>query len=243
MATRNFSQLTDAGKRMRIASDVIAQLDAEKIIAKNRTYLKMTFGEDVVKKIVMEEMTFDELMDGARDSLGDHLKEMSVAKAIDSAETCEACAMGALFTCAVRMKNGLSVEDADGDVEVDSWENAVEINVERDAMDSRLEDYFDLDQLRLIETAFECSSFMEHDDEDDSDIDDGGEEWSEEKLAWVPKDPKKYAKAHAAVDKAREEREKLTQAAIKFGNRYKRADNRMRAIMQNIVDHRGAFVP
>jgi hypothetical protein len=112
MSVKPFEKLTPAGKRMRIARDVLAQLDAKKLIAERRTYVKPF-----------------ENYEGWDSDLA--LSEY--------AKPCRVCALGSLLVCKVEYKNGFKLES---------------LRTRRKITES-LSDFFEQDQLNVIETAFE----------------------------------------------------------------------------------------
>ncbi len=116
MSVKPFDKLTPAGKRSRIARDVLAQLDAKKLIAKQRVYVEPSglYGWWVVDSqnpVVLSEYE----------------------------NPCEVCALGSLLMCKVKYKNGFNTE---------------QLHARRNITAS-LQDYFDVEQLNVIETAFE----------------------------------------------------------------------------------------
>jgi hypothetical protein len=133
-----FAKMTAAEKRVQIAKDVIAQLDAGKLRAK-----RMRWVAEPIIGAPDEEV---------RDALGD--------------STCHACALGAAFVCAVRRADKLTIRDAFGwDPLVDGEGNA-HLSVGGQLVFDYLKRFFSVDQLSMIETAFEGGKGeAEHSDE------------------------------------------------------------------------------
>ena len=108
--------------------------------------------------------------------------------------------MGALFASCILEEDDMTLYETGGFFPRGYGESTSEISMSRNKMDDRLGRFFDIDQLRLIESAFEQSEFGNLDYD-------------------------------------------LVERAVEFGNRYKVHGTRLRAIMQNIIDNRGTFVP
>lgn len=140
---KDFEELSDSEKRVRIANDVLIQLDKGKIKARQGSYFDL--------KIPTEEFR-DE-----RD-LQDLLK--SRKKTI---KPCTACAMGALFTCHVMETDNFKLGQTRDDC-FSPRQPVNTISVARYQMDERLTEFFELGQLRLIECAFEMSTTFYTDD-------------------------------------------------------------------------------
>ena len=131
MSKRPFDSLTDRGKRLRIAKDVLVQLDTKKIKATRGVY----FSADNSK------CKFD--------------SSTSVQEVVKKSRNCKACALGALFVCAIRTKNGLTLSDVEASVYGD-------IGIGSYPIKNRLHNYFDEAQLQLIESAFEGRDFSRY---------------------------------------------------------------------------------
>lgn len=182
MSQRKFDSLTLAGQRVRIARDVIDQLTTRKIRAKTGVYLSLGRIEDVVD--------FD---------------DKSVQEVLEKTK-CEACALGSLFVASVRIKNGLLASESLDETTIyvqDGSNSRYEdiVTCDNSVMRERLAEYFDDEQVDLIESAFETADMG--DDDNLEQIED----------------------------------------AIAFGQKHINPTRRMKAIMQNIVDHRGTFTP
>lgn len=186
MATRkNFSELTAAGKRARVARDVIARLDAEEIFA-GRGYGKVLTAEQI--------------------PLEGDLQDILSAEG----SQCEACALGCMFLADVISRDRMSVRKSIGwdSEQFDDFDPEIkQISLDDDTIRARLGAFFGVRQLAMIESAYEMLDFRNSN---------GGH----------------HATSYEDIE-----------AAIEFGSNFSKDEDRLRAIMQNIVDHRGNFVP
>lgn len=134
---RAFARMTPAQKRVTIARDVLSQLQARRITAESGTYLR-TKNRVVVKKK-------DE-----GDDLGKLTRQI---------KTCNACAVGSLFLCAVERADKLKLGSADDDAAMarrgplESSFNDLDLDLHR-----YLGKFFSAEQLAAIEGAFENGS-------------------------------------------------------------------------------------
>ncbi len=206
-----FDALSPAEKRVFIARDVLAQLAAKKIVAETGTWVSAANSEQAV--ISEQAMAKDK-----------ELKEV-----FDSMKSCNACALGGLFVCAVKIndrlkisemehvKTGRSSDDEDG-VDIprnDSTFRAIYLN----DIEKYLGRFFSKNQLKLIELAFEAG-----DGGYDADNDDDEE----------------------AVSFFSDLEDSLEEDTIESSYGYTVSvspHNRMVLIMQNIVANKGKFVP
>lgn len=181
MSKKKFEDLTTAGQRMRIAQDVIDQIKLKKYKAEVGNFFKLrkftNSGDYELTNAFDKESPIEEL-----------LKDETV--------NCTVCALGAVFASCVNFTNEITYADT---------ENG-SLSFGDEVFKQKILEFFDDEQVRLIEVAFEC-----------------GNGWFQY--------PAAESKA-AEFSKAR-----------KFGNRYSNDSNRMVAIMKNIVEHRGKFVP
>lgn len=111
-----FKRMTKAEKRMAIAQDVIDSLKAKQLIAQNGVYLRLPTD----------------------------VKDDDFRTALLKGQECVVCALGGLFTCAVKEMNKVTTENATQDFS-------------QDEMQTYLSSIFPKQQLRLIEAAFERS--------------------------------------------------------------------------------------
>jgi hypothetical protein len=136
IAKRNaaFAKLSPEQKRVTVAKDVIAALNAKQIKAQANYYLKVYSTKLGPKKHTAAwyaEMEKQQEADAQTELLAGKLQ-------------CSACAIGAVFTCAVERVNNLKVEDLK--------------SARKSFMSSYLEGLFSREQLDLMEVAFERTS-------------------------------------------------------------------------------------
>lgn len=179
MSQRKFESLTTAGKKMRIARDVIASLDSKKIKACRQAY--------VIVPVSVKEQVDSTLL--------------SMKKALES-KSCEACALGSMFVVRTMKK----------DDRYRFSQNFIsdDLSLQEQTVKRELKKYFSERELALIEVAFEMDSIFAT-----------SSRYGEPDMAHEPE----------------------VGRAVAFGRRYGRNSTRMRAIMRNIIDNRGTFVP
>jgi hypothetical protein len=117
---------------IRVAKDIIAQLDLKSIKPKTGTYVRSLWNEDAYEV----------------GKLTDSKKQAKLLQ-----KKCDACALGSMFLSLVKLDN-----DFDFDIDIiteDNGEGCGVFELQEDAMRNRLHDVFSRDQLDLIETAFE----------------------------------------------------------------------------------------
>lgn len=120
-----FQKLTPSEKRVQIARDVLAQLRSKRLVATSGSWLTGVFGDSLYSREDVENNV----------ELQDLLKKQ---------ETCEGCALGGMFMCAVERHNKLKVGNLPNDGLID----------EDDAV-NYLRKFFPINQLDEIEAAFE----------------------------------------------------------------------------------------
>lgn len=200
-----FAKLTGAQKRVAIAKDVLAQLAVGRIKAHSGTYFKAKVGNKTFKA------------------------EGEVQEALAKIPTCSACALGSLFVCTVEKADKLKLSDLSNDFVVEEWDDRGQIrekvaSVDSDSMHTYLKGFFSLDQLFLIENAFEVSDINSRSEfEETSDSDFGAS------LVFNQKVEEKFG-LWGDIDRSGADRRE--------GDRIK-----MERIMRNIVRNRGRFVP
>lgn len=143
----SFKSMSATQKRVAIAEDVIAALQAKRYKATSGTYVESkTTAKGFIEKSC-----------GSNDV---ELKDV-LAKNMKS---CEVCAKGAMFVASVERFNNLKVSVSD------PTDNVFEkLNGDYEVCD-HLSNYFDEEQLAMIEAAFEGGEFADEvyiDDEDD----------------------------------------------------------------------------
>lgn len=129
-----FKHLDPAEQRVVIAKDVLTQLAMGEMVAKAGTYFRHLPPEGVVLK--------------GTDEVGDVLNQHP---------QCSVCVLGALFVAAVRKADQLRV----GALQDISW-TQTRLRADRNVLTNYLDDYFDDEQISLIESAFEGCEFGDH---------------------------------------------------------------------------------
>lgn len=200
-----FAKLSPERKRVTVAKDVIAALNAKRIKPVHNQYGSWSWAD----QYELFKLDFDERHDEyrRRDKL-DAQEEL-----LKGNVKCTACAIGAVFTCAVERMNNLTLK-------------AMAEKVGR-GMREYLGDVFSLEQLDLMEVAFEgTTEYVKSEryapDKEDEDYDEGDCEYVCPYLS------------NGAQSELR--------AALNFMDEYD-ADKRMRAIMENIIANGGEFRP
>lgn len=122
-----FTKLSPAEKRVQIARDVLAQLRSKRLIATAGTWLSAEYGDDLF----------------TREDVDNNVELQEILK---KQESCEGCALGGMFMCAVERHNKLKV----GNMESPRDGQASE----EDAI-KYLKKFFTVAQLDEIEAAFE----------------------------------------------------------------------------------------
>lgn len=184
----NLKKMSKKNARITIAKDVLARLKYRKV-----TVGKYFEGVDNVLSYLQE--TPD---DEGRVYLNpENLNAQKVIKLLE--KQCEVCALGNLFMSHIRVFNQIEL----GGIEND-----------RDGIVDSLNDYFDNQQLDLIEAAFEIE----------------------------PSHVRGYLGFYREED-GKSELDKLADKAVNFGSKYDDASKRLRAIMLNLIKNDGVFVP
>ena len=130
---KKFAKANKAAKRVMIAKDVLEQLQAKRIVAKKGTYC--TFKLNEVRTI--------------KKSDNKSVRENFHNGAITS---CKTCGIGAIMLSTILFKNGINVQH---NIQFASVWNDSDTDQQATALVLK---YFDEQQLRLIEAAFECWS-------------------------------------------------------------------------------------
>lgn len=197
---KKFEAMTPSQKRMQIAQDVLDQLRTKRLVAKNGVWLDTEdfLTADVVKKDV---------------ELQDLLKKQ---------KSCDACAIGGMFMCAVERADklktsellcGMTSETLPAEY-VEEESNVVpDPGVHMFDAFSYLKKFFSMEQLRLVELAFETGS--------------GG----------VEIDSKEEESASSFFNYVNDEEDDYENFTLSDSNL------RMQLIMENIIAHKGRFNP
>jgi len=132
-----FKAMNAEEKRVAIARDVLAQLKAEKLIARAGTFLTGQNGDNIVPP--------------------ETDKDEELQTILQNTEVCEGCAIGGMFMCAVKKANKLkvgSLESFDFSRATHASRHGLPEITEDDAF-NYLSKFFSRNQLDMIETAFE----------------------------------------------------------------------------------------
>lgn len=133
-----FWALSESDRRITIAKDVLKALNEGKLIAKERVYLRAFLKPT---KAIMNPS-------------GDGIKsEIQVNTVLKKLQNCTACAIGSVFTCAALRADRLKIMKINYTL---LSKDVFRINV--NSMQEYLRRFFSLNQLSIIECAFECNS-------------------------------------------------------------------------------------
>lgn len=135
-ANREFRAMPKYKKRMTIAADVLQQVKLKRFIPKQRVYLELRDEEAKDR--------FRAVRHGAAET-----EECATLNNVLGGSSCEVCGIGSLFVAAAERTKAC----------VDDMAGADDDNFMRNL----LKDYFDMDQLLLIEAAFE-GQYIDADD-------------------------------------------------------------------------------
>jgi len=137
----DFANMTAPEKRVIIAKDVIAALNAKRYAAKRKVYVEF-----------MDPLSFE-----ASDQLDKVIKD----------KKCDVCAIGAVFISAVDRFDNLKCEDvvihtrsaSTMEFHFEQFGDRLGINgITSSGIMNYMTDFFDRNQLRLMEAAFECEN-------------------------------------------------------------------------------------
>lgn len=137
---RDFAKLTKPQQRVAIARDVIAALNAKKIIAKNRVYIQNAILDNLIHKNPDEQ----------------------VCNLMEQVPSCNVCVKGALFVAAVKRKDKLQAKDMLFDDE--PWITRLE---DEESISKYLgtDNLFSKAQLTMIEDQFEKDTIVDWENE------------------------------------------------------------------------------
>lgn len=128
-----FNAMTPAQKRVQIAKDVLNHLDTRQLVAQSGAYIsRVEYNVGGLKPYTEDYYRARERVQYSPDAR----KEL-----LDGKVTCAVCAIGSVFVCAVERKNEISMYDV--------------VNAGKTRMTAYLKDFFSLEQLDLMEVAFE----------------------------------------------------------------------------------------
>lgn len=143
-ANKTFEKMTPSEKRVQIARDVLVQLDSKRLTAICGIWLS---GKN-------EKGLFNEV---------DIKKNLELKDVLAKVKRCEGCALGGMFMCAVERADKLKLNQLDTVKEInrpyyyrnsyrDSYSDGL---ISEDDAFSYMKKFFKLDQLNMIESAFE----------------------------------------------------------------------------------------
>jgi hypothetical protein len=185
---KDFEKLPINEKRIAIAKDAISQLKKEKFLAVESCYISFE-GDDAM------EAAYEKAITKAED-------ETEFRDVLKKVPQCEVCARGALFVSSVRLFNNFNV-GAMKKCEAEEGNNSPGY----DSIKKIEKRFFSVNQIGLIELAFEGDEYVSKEASDANNYDNES--------------------SHA----------------FRFFGFYQDATDRMIAIMQNIIDNGGKFVP
>ena len=142
-----FAAASPEQKRMLIAKDVIEQIKAKRFKPTSGTWVRPKMKNGAYLGV-------EEKFDG-----DESVRELFIGKKIPA---CDCCALGAMFMSCTTYNDGTSVEAFEREID---WE--FEEHVLKGKLSNGLNSFFSVEQLRLIETAFEGGdgAFMAEDDD------------------------------------------------------------------------------
>lgn len=120
-----------AEMKIAIATDVIAQVKAEKYYASKGVYFASTFTS----------------VDPIKGELQEHLDDVL-------ADGCQVCALGGIFLSKVRLFDNASIDDLNA-LRYDYNNEVYKVAILSHRMEDNLEEIFGREQLKMIEAAFE----------------------------------------------------------------------------------------
>lgn len=131
-ANAKFAKLGKAEKRVQIAKDVISSLKSRKMSASPGVYFRST------------KANFEKF-----EQLNIPSSEIEVQDVMNNVQSCEVCALGAVFVCAVKRANKLKME------EIGEHELYVKFGLDSNQISPYIDKFFSPTQRMLIENAFE----------------------------------------------------------------------------------------
>lgn len=207
-----FDKLKPAEKRVFIAQDVLKQLAAKKIIAAQSTWVNTRDGSSVISEKALKQ-------------------DKELKDVFDSMKSCDACALGGLFVCAVKINDRLKISEMqhvkthstassvykehEDDVSIINPDSADFRGIYLNDIEQYLCKFFSKDQLKLIELAFEGGDGGYNFDGTNDQVD------AVEFFSDLTVDGEDGDYVSVSV----------------------KSEDRMRLVMQNIIANKGKFVP
>lgn len=200
----DLASLSPAQRRSLIATDALAALHAGKFIARAGKYVEFAPYRELSSKLDAEDFKITD-------------KDLpSIEEAIERSGTCSVCALGACFVAEVtrnrknRTFNEFGFAAYNGSI--------ISFLGERGSFRETLEQYFEPQQLGLIESAFECRGDYYH------------------------RAVRRLQTTEAESEMSDADRDRL-ESAVKFGQRFPGSTERLEAILENIISNCGEFKP
>ena len=199
-----FNKLKAADKRVAVAKDVLAQIKLGALVPEAGKWAELEFNERL-------EVEDEDSYSSEKERL--LTSSASAQDAVVKAESCNACALGAVFVSAIRLGNKLTCGQAGLDFDGTVFDLS--------HIENHLSKFFEPEQLALMEIAFEQGdgAFGVGDENVD--------EESEDEYTDVEYDIEPDA----------------TMKAIRFTKGINSPKKRMKKIMNNINANKGTFVP
>lgn len=132
---RVFAAAPPEQKRMLIAKDVIAQIKAKRFKPTAGTWVRTKMKNGAY-------LAVEEKFDG-----NESMRELFIGKRIPA---CDCCALGAMFMSCTTYNEGTTVDDFEREMDWDFEERVL-----NKTLSNGLTNFFSVEQLQLIETAFE----------------------------------------------------------------------------------------
>src|SRR6185312_3966776 len=234
-ANKKFDSATKAERRVLIAKDVLKQLASRRIRAKSGVWLRNTDGGAIPEAPNTYRPYWSEDA-GTEDQDKKDLKaigDMELQDVLTEMKSCQACQLGALFSCTVQLADKFKVKDLAEFDEVNGGEIS---EVSMKDIENYLSKFFTKNQIKLMEIAFErgyggYNVLTPHYDSDTiiTRKRDVGESFGAETFQFVDIGDDKVSVQE--------------KDALFFTLKQRSASKRMKMIMENVIENDGTFVP
>lgn len=244
---RTLREGTRKQQRLLIANDVIMLLEAEALRAKHNGFLRLGYSHGGALTVEAQDaLGVDEVGHPRQAGQAPRLDPQKLKEAFERIEIlqqCDVCALGACTVAAVRQFNRFSPVVVSGAFQ--------HLGTGDGSLITYLKEFFEEKQLAMIEAAYETGDGWYN--KDHSLV--RTEENRQEPIRWtttmeVECQSNECVEPWHEVEVEHESEQPVTrtaewwQEAVKFGERYPHTGNeRLLAIMQNIVDNDGEFIP